>query len=220
MVHLNNDWDALLAAEFQKDYYQNLRQFLKAEYSTKTIYPNMHDIFNALKLTPYANVKAVIVGQDPYINAGEAHGLAFSVQEHASIPPSLKNIFKELHVDTGCSIPTHGNLTHWAEQGVLLLNNVLTVQAKRSRSHAGQGWERFTDTVLELLNTRKTPMAYLLWGRDAQTKGRIINNPNHLILQAAHPSPLAGGRFFGSRHFSQTNTFLVQNGLTEIHWGN
>jgi len=218
MVQLNNDWDALLENEFKQDYYQNLRRFLKTAYSTKTIYPNMYDIFNALKLTPYANVKAVIVGQDPYINPGEAHGLSFSVCPGIKTPPSLGNIFKELSTDVGCTVPNNGHLVHWAEQGVLLLNSVLTVEAKRSRSHAGQGWERFTDFVLELLNRRKTPMAFLLWGKDAQTKGRIIDNPDHLILQAAHPSPLAGGRFFGCRHFSKTNAFLQENGLAPIDW--
>ena len=218
MVKLNNDWDALLENEFSQEYYQNLRKFLKAAYSTKTVYPNMYDIFNALKLTPYENVKAVIVGQDPYINEGEAHGLSFSVCPGIKTPPSLANIFKELSTDVGCTVPNNGHLVHWTQQGVLLLNAVLTVEAKKSRSHAGQGWERFTDYILELLNRRKTPMAFLLWGRDAQTKGRIIDNPNHLILQAAHPSPLAGGRFFGCRHFSKTNEFLMENNLEPIDW--
>ena len=218
MVKLHNDWDELLAAEFQKDYYQNLRQFLKQAYSTQTVYPNMFDIFNALKLTAYADVKAVIVGQDPYINPGEAHGLAFSVCPGAKTPPSLANIFKELSVDMGCTIPNNGHLVHWANQGVLLLNTVLTVQAGKSRSHAGQGWERFTDAVLEILNGRQQPMAFLLWGRDAQAKGRIIDGKHHLILQAAHPSPLAGGRFFGCRHFSKTNTFLQENKMDVIDW--
>jgi len=218
MVKLNNDWDALLENEFKQDYYQNLRQFLRQQYQTKTIYPNMHDIFNALKFTPYEEVKAVIVGQDPYINPGEAHGLSFSVCPGIKTPPSLMNIFKELAVDADCSIPNNGHLTCWAKQGVLLLNNVLTVEAKKSRSHAGQGWERFTDFILELLNRRKTPMAFLLWGRDAQRKGSLIDNPNHLILQAAHPSPLAGGAFFGCRHFSKTNAFLQENSLSPIDW--
>jgi len=218
MARINNDWDALLENEFKQDYYQNLRNFLKTAYTTKTIYPNMYDIFNALKLTPYADVKAVIVGQDPYINPGEAHGLSFSVCPGIKTPPSLANIFKELSADLGCTVPNNGHLVPWAQQGVLMLNAVLTVEAKRSRSHAGQGWERFTDFVLELLNRRKTPMVFLLWGKDAQAKGRIIDNPDHLILQAAHPSPLAGGRFFGSKHFSKTNDFLEKNGLTPIDW--
>jgi len=218
MVKLNNDWDALLANEFAQDYYKNLRWFLKQAYSTKTIYPNMHDIFNALKFTAYANVKVVIVGQDPYINQGEAHGLSFSVCPGVRTPPSLANIFKELEVDMGCTIPNNGYLVSWAQQGVLLLNSVLTVEAKKSRSHAGQGWERFTDFVLELLNRRKEPVVFLLWGKDAHAKGQIIDNPAHLILQAAHPSPLAGGRFFGCRHFSKANAFLQENGQKPIDW--
>ena len=218
MVKLHNDWDAILAEEFSKEYYQKLRVFLKEAYSTRTIYPNMYDIFNALKLTPYRQVKAVIVGQDPYINPGEAHGLSFSVLPGAKTPPSLANIFKELHEDLGCTIPNNGHLVHWAQQGVMLLNTVLTVEARRSRSHAGQGWERFTDTVLYHLNDREEPMAFLLWGKDAQAKGRLIDNPRHLVLKAAHPSPLAGGRFFGCRHFSKTNDFLTKNGQAPIDW--
>ena len=218
MVRLHNNWDALLAEEFTKEYYQKLRTFLKNAYSTRTVYPGMHDIFNALKLTSYEQVKAVIVGQDPYINPGEAHGLAFSVQPGARVPPSLANIFKELHDDLGCTVPNNGHLVHWAKQGVMLLNTVLTVEARRSRSHAGQGWERFTDTVMYLLNDRETPMVFLLWGKDAQAKGRLIDNPRHLVLKAAHPSPLAGGRFFGCKHFSQTNEFLFKNGQAAIDW--
>ena len=218
MINLNNDWDALLASEFQQDYYKKLRQFLKHEYTTKAIYPNMYDIFNALKFTPYASVKAVVVGQDPYMNHGEAHGLSFSVQPGIKTPPSLANIYKELEVDIGCTIPNNGHLVHWAAQGVLMLNAVLTVQAKKSRSHAGQGWERFTDFVMECLNRRKEPIVFLLWGRDAHAKGRIIDNPTHLILQAAHPSPLAGGRFFGCRHFSKANEFLQENDMAPIDW--
>ena len=218
MVKLNNDWDELLADEFQQNYYLQLRDFLKEAYSTRTIYPNMHDIFNALKLTPYNKVKAVIVGQDPYINPGEAHGLAFSVGPQAKIPPSLTNIFKEAYNDISISTPDNGHLISWAVQGVLLLNTVLTVEARRSRSHAGKGWEHFTDRVLSLLNEREKPAVFLLWGKDAQTKGQIITKKHHLILQAAHPSPLAGGRFFGCKHFSKTNAFLKENGLGEIDW--
>ena len=218
MVKLNNDWDALLADEFKQDYYRALRAFLKQEYATKTIYPNMHDIFNALKFTPYENVKVVIVGQDPYINPGEAHGLSFSVCPGVKTPPSLANVYKELETDMGCTVPNNGYLVSWANQGVLLLNSVLTVEAKKSRSHAGRGWERFTDFVLELLNRRTQPAVFLLWGKDAQAKGQIIDNPAHLILQAAHPSPLAGGRFFGCRHFSKANAFLQANGQEGIDW--
>lgn len=220
MVKLNNDWDALLAEEFAKEYYLQLRAFLKEEYRTRKIYPDMHDIFNALRFTPYEQVKAVIVGQDPYINPGEAHGLAFSVLPGAKTPPSLQNIFKELAADMSdaFSMPENGHLEHWARQGVLLLNNVLTVRAGQSRSHAGRGWERFTDAVMDLLDRREKPVVFLLWGRDAQAKGRIITDRRHLIQQAAHPSPLAGGRFFGCRHFSKTNKFLRENGLEEIKW--
>jgi len=218
MVKLHNDWDEILEGEFQKEYYLRLRAFLKNVYSTRTIYPDMHDIFNALKLTPYSDVKAVIVGQDPYINQGEAHGLAFSVLPGAKVPPSLQNIFKELKDDLGCAAPDHGHLVHWARQGVMLLNTVLTVEARRSRSHARMGWEQFTDMVLHHLNDRATPMVFLLWGKDAQAKGRLIDDRKHLVLTAAHPSPLAGGRFFGCRHFSKTNDFLVKNGLGAIDW--
>lgn len=218
MVKLHNDWDGLLAEEFRKEYYLQLREFLKAEYRSRTIYPDMHDIFNALKFTAYADVRVVIVGQDPYINAGEAHGLAFSVMPGAKTPPSLANIFKELAEDVGGEIPENGHLERWARQGVLLLNTVLTVRARQSRSHANKGWEQFTDAVLGLLDRRETPVVFLLWGRDAQAKGRIVSEPRHLILQAAHPSPLAGGKFFGCRHFSKTNIFLKKNGMQEIEW--
>ena len=218
MVNFENDWNELLSGEFQKDYYQRLREFLREEYRTKTIYPNMHDIFNALKLSSYKSVKVLIVGQDPYINEGEAHGLAFSVQPHAKIPPSLQNIFKEINTDIGCYIPNNGHLLHWAKQGVMLLNSVLTVEKGKSRSHAGQGWEIFTDTILDILNNKESPVAFLLWGKDAQIKGSRIDNPMHHVMVAAHPSPLAGGRFFGCCHFSQTNNFLEKNGMTTIDW--
>ena len=218
MITLNNDWDEFLQSETQKLYYLELRTFLKKEYSTKRIYPAPTEIFNALKYTPYANVKAVILGQDPYINPGEAHGLAFSVQDGANVPPSLKNIFKELNHDLGVPIPAGGCLVKWAERGVMLLNAALTVQASRSRSHAGKGWEQFTAAVISRLNDRETPMVFMLWGRDAQAKGAMVTNPRHLVLTAAHPSPLAGGRFFGSRHFSKANAFLKDNGIEEIDW--
>lgn len=218
MITLNNDWDEFLQAETKKQYYLDLRAFLKTEYSTKRIYPAAGDIFNALKYTPYSEVKAVILGQDPYINPGEAHGLAFSVQEGAAVPPSLQNIFRELNTDLGVPIPRHGCLVKWAEQGVMLLNAVLTVQAGKSRSHARKGWEQFTTAVIARLNARETPMVFMLWGRDAQAKAELINNPKHLVLTAAHPSPLAGGRFFGCRHFSKANAFLAEAGLPEIDW--
>ncbi|MCL2605623.1 MAG: uracil-DNA glycosylase [Defluviitaleaceae bacterium] len=218
MVKLGNDWDDLLAGEFESDYYLQLREFLKAQYKTRTVYPDMHDIFNALKYTPYEDVKAVIVGQDPYARPGEAHGLSFSVQKGVRIPPSLLNIYKELSDDIGFVKPDHGYLERWARQGVMLLNAMLTVEAYRSRSHANKGWERFTDAVLSLLNDREKPAVFLLWGKDAQAKGEVITAPHHLVLKAAHPSPLAGGRFFGCRHFSKTNEFLRGNGLAEIDW--
>lgn len=218
MINFQNDWDALLAEEFAKEYYQNLRAFLKVEYRTQTIYPNMYDIFNALKMTAYEDVKVVIVGQDPYINAGEAHGLSFSVQVGIKTPPSLANIFKEITEDVGTPKPENGFLERWARQGVLLLNNVLTVRAGRSRSHAGKGWEQFTDAVMGKLDQREKPIVFLLWGRDAQTKGRIITARQHLILQAPHPSPLARGGFFGCKHFSKTNAFLKQHNIEEIQW--
>lgn len=218
MIKLNNDWDEFLEQETNKEYYKNLRQFLAKEYKTKTIYPSMYDIFNALKYTSYADTKVVILGQDPYINYGEAHGLAFSVQESAKVPPSLKNIFIELQNDLDCSIPKHGYLVKWAEQGVLLLNTVLTVEAKRSKSHAKRGWEEFTTSVILKLNEKSTPIVFLLWGNDAKSKIPLINNPTHKILAAAHPSPLAGGAFFGCKHFSQTNEFLERNNMQPINW--
>ena len=218
MVKFQNDWDELLQDEFKKDYYLNLRQFLKDEYTGKVIYPPMHDIFNALKYCAYKDVKVVIVGQDPYINPGEAHGLAFSVQPGARTPPSLQNIFKELTTDLQCYMPDNGYLVHWAKQGVLLLNTVLTVRRGQSKSHAGKGWEQFTDTILGMIDLKQSPTVFMLWGRDAQKKGILVDNPKHLVLQAAHPSPLAGGRFFGSRHFSKANEFLHNNDLGIIDW--
>lgn len=218
MIKLGNDWDDLLRDEFQKDYYQQLRGFLKHEYRNTTVYPSMHDIFNALKFTSHEAVKVVVVGQDPYINPGEAHGLAFSVQPGARIPPSLANIFKEQHNDLQCYMPDNGHLVHWAEQGVLMLNTVLTVRGGASKSHAGKGWEQFTDRVLALIDQKESPVVFMLWGKDAQRKCQHIHNPMHLVLTAAHPSPLAGGRFFGCKHFSRANEFLQENGLTEIDW--
>ena len=218
MIKLNNDWDELLDRETNKDYYKNLRKFLVTEYKTKTVYPSMYDIFNALKYTSYENTKVVILGQDPYINYGEAHGLAFSVQPSAKIPPSLKNIFIELQNDLNCTTPNNGCLIKWAEQGVLLLNTVLTVEAKKSKSHAKRGWEEFTTSVILKLNEKNTPIVFLLWGNDAKSKIPLISNPIHKILSAPHPSPLAGGAFFGCKHFSQTNEFLQKNHMHPIDW--
>lgn len=218
MVKLGNDWDEILKDEFEKDYYLKLREFLKTEYSTKTIYPPMNDIFNALKYTSYGELKAVILGQDPYINPGEAHGLSFSVQPGAKTPPSLRNIFLELHNDLGCKIPNNGHLVKWTGEGVMLLNTCLTVEAKKSKSHARKGWEKFTNAVIEKINEKDTPVVFLFWGRDAISKESLITNPKHKILTAAHPSPLAGGKYFGSKHFSKTNEFLEANGITPIDW--
>lgn len=219
MVELGNDWDEQLAGEFDKEYYQRLRKILAHEYKTQTIYPDMHDIFNALKLTPYHSVKAVILGQDPYHGPGQAHGLSFSVQKGIVPPPSLKNIFKELEDDLGVTPPDHGELTEWAKQGVLLLNTVLTVRASSPNSHKEIGWQTFTDNVVRKLNKREKPMVFLLWGANAKRKVELITNPNHLILTCAHPSPFsANSGFFGCRHFSKTNAFLEARGQTPVDW--
>ena len=218
MIKLNNDWDEFLEEETSKPYYQALRKFLATEYRTKVIYPNMHDIFNALKYTSYEDVKVVILGQDPYINEGEAHGLAFSVKPEAKIPPSLKNIFIELESDLGCRIPSHGHLLKWSTQGVMLLNSVLTVQAKMSKSHANKGWEEFTSAVIKKINAKTTPVIFLLWGNDAKSKATLLTNPQHKVFMAAHPSPLAGGRFFNCKHFSKANECLIKNNLAAIDW--
>lgn len=220
MVTFGNDWDELLKGEFEKDYYISLRQKLINEYKTQRIFPDMYDIYNAMKLTPYNNVKCVIIGQDPYHNEGQAHGLSFSVRKGVAPPPSLVNIFKEIRDDIGINnLGKHGDLTKWAENGVLLLNTVLTVRANQARSHRGMGWEIFTTNVIKLLNEREKPMVFILWGGDAKTKQQFIKNPNHLVLKAAHPSPLSAyNGFFGCKHFSQANEFLKSHGLGEIDW--
>ncbi len=220
MVHIGNDWDALLAPEFQSESYQKLRKFLIQEYRTKTIYPDMYDIFNALKYTPYAAVKCVILGQDPYHGEGQAHGLSFSVRQGIQPPPSLVNIFKEIYDDLGVDNRSgSGDLTAWAKQGVLLLNSSLTVRAGQANSHQGMGWEQITDAVIRLLNEREQPMVFLLWGGNARRKACFITNPRHLVLQCPHPSPLSAYHgFFGCRHFSKTNEFLQANGMEPINW--
>ena len=219
MVNIGNEWDELLKNEFQSDYYLKLRNFLAYEYKHYTVYPNMYDIFNALKTTSYSDVKVVILGQDPYHGPNQAHGMCFSVKKGVEAPPSLKNIFKELQDDCGCSIPPHGELTEWAKQGVLLLNTVLTVRAGQANSHANKGWEILTDQIIRLLNEKQTPIVFLLWGRNAQNKISLITNPNHLILKCAHPSPLSAYNcFFGCHHFSKTNAFLKEHGMKEIDW--
>lgn len=220
MVNLCNGWDEILQEEFNSEYYLTLRQFLKQEYSQHTVYPDMFDIFNAFKLTPYNEVKIVILGQDPYHGAGQAHGLAFSVKEGIEIPPSLLNIFKEIRDDLGCSVAKNGCLERWSKQGVLLLNTTLTVRAGMPNSHAGKGWQIFTDRVVEKLNRRHEPIIFMLWGKNAKSKIPLITNNWHYILTAPHPSPLsASSGFFGCRHFSKANEILRELGKAEIEWG-
>lgn len=219
MVHIGNDWDGLLAEEFKKEYYLSLREFLKREYTRETVYPPMEDIFNALRYTSYADCRVVLLGQDPYHGRGQAHGLCFSVREGTPPPPSLQNIFKELSQELSIPIPTSGELTGWAKQGVLLLNTTLTVREGQPQSHKGQGWEILTDRIISLLNEKDTPIVFLLWGGNAKSKRALITNPRHKILACAHPSPLSAYHgFFGCGHFSETNDFLKQNGLTPIDW--
>ena len=219
MVQLGNEWDAILKEEFEKEYYLKIRRILAAEYKNHTVYPDMYDIFNALKFTPFSDVKAVIIGQDPYHEPNQAHGLSFSVQKGIDIPPSLHNIYKEMESDLGITPPSHGDLSSWAKQGVLLLNATLTVRAHQANSHATIGWQVFTDKVISLLNESASPIAFLLWGSFAKRKGELITNPRHLVLTSAHPSPLSAFRgFFGSRPFSKINAFLTQNGRTPIDW--
>ena len=219
MVNIGNEWDELLKGEFEKEYYLKLREFLKKEYFTYQIYPNMYDIFNALKYTSYSDVKAVIIGQDPYHGPGQAHGLCFSVQKGVAIPPSLQNMYKELYSDLGIPPTNHGYLKKWADNGVLMMNAVLTVRGGQANSHRNMGWEAFTDKVIELLNKREQPIVFILWGNNAKQKMKLITNPNHLILQAAHPSPLSAfNGFFGCKHFSKTNDFLISHGIAPIDW--
>ena len=222
MVNIGNKWDDILEDEFKKEYYANIREFLKKEYSTKTIFPNMYDIFNALKYTDYEDVKVVILGQDPYHGVGQANGLSFSVKKGIVVPPSLKNIYKEIQDDLGIQLDLEdGDLSYLAHQGVLLLNASLTVEKAKANSHSNIGWELLTDTIIEKLNDKQTPVVYLLWGRNAQKKQSLITNKNHLILKSVHPSPLsAHGGFFGCRHFSKCNDFLSQNEISTISWSN
>lgn len=219
MVHIGNDWDDILKGEFDKEYYLNLRSFLKAEYKSHLIHPDMNDIFNALKLTSYSGTKAVILGQDPYHGENQAHGLAFSVQKGVDIPPSLLNMYKELKAELGCYIPNNGFLEKWARQGVLLLNAALTVRDGLANSHRNKGWEIFTDCVIEKLNQRQDPIIFLLWGNNAKEKERLITNPSHHILKTVHPSPLSASRgFFGCGHFAKTNELLSAMGKDIIDW--
>lgn len=220
MSMLTNDWSLALKDEFNKPYYRDLYRFVKEEYSTRVIYPPADDIFNALHLTPLKDVKVLILGQDPYHNEHQAHGLSFSVlPDQKDIPPSLQNIYKELQADLGCYIPNNGYLKKWADQGVLMLNTVLTVRAHEPNSHQGRGWEHFTDAIIQAVNQKDEPVVYMLWGKPAQSKIPMLTNPKHLILKAPHPSPLSAYRgFFGCKHFSKCNEFLAQNGLEPIDW--
>lgn len=216
---LENDWDQIIGEEFNKEYYLKIKQFLTEEYETKLVYPDRYHIFTALKLTPYADVKVVILGQDPYHGPNQAHGLCFSVLQGVELPPSLKNIFKELISDMNCSMPTHGCLKGWAEQGVLLLNAVLTVGAAQASSHSNIGWQYFTDEIIRKLNQREEPIVFILWGNYARSKKSLITHKRHLILEAVHPSPLSAYRgFFGSKPFSKTNAFLQTIGKRPIDW--
>ena len=215
----DNTWQQVVGEEFDKPYYLQLREFLKQEYFNETVYPPMEDMWNAFRYTDYPDVKVVILGQDPYHGPGQAHGLSFSVKPGIAAPPSLMNIYKELQSDMGCYIPKNGYLKKWADQGVLLLNTVLTVRAGNANSHKGMGWEHFTDKVISLLNDRKEPIVFILWGRNAQNKLNLINNPQHYIIKGPHPSPLSAHYgFFGSKPFSKTNSFLKSIGSTPIDW--
>lgn len=219
MPPISNDWLPAMSGEFHKDYYKKLHQTVIQEYQNYQVFPEPDDLFNAFHLTPLKDVKVVIFGQDPYHNVGQAHGLCFSVKPGVEVPPSLVNIYKELQDDLGCYIPNNGYLVKWAEQGVLLLNTVLTVRAHQANSHRGIGWEAFTDAAIRVLNEQDRPMVFILWGRPAQMKKSMLNNPKHLILEAPHPSPLSAYRgFFGSKPFSKTNQFLETHGLSPIDW--
>lgn len=219
MSILKNDWKPLLENEFKQEYYVQLRTFLVDEYANHTIYPPMNDIFNALHYTSYHKTKVVILGQDPYHGPNQAQGLSFSVQSGVKIPPSLRNIYKEMHADLGLPVPSHGSLVDWAKEGVLLLNTVMTVREKQPSSHKKKGWEQFTNKIIELVNEKEDPVVFILWGRHAEAKETLITNKHHLIIKSAHPSPFSANRgFFGSKPFSQTNTFLTQVGRGPIDW--
>lgn len=220
MAMIDNDWLTYIQDEFRKPYYKELYTFVRQEYNTHVIYPPADDIFNAFHLTPLGEVKVLILGQDPYHGEHQAHGLCFSVlPDQPDLPPSLQNIYKELQDDLGCEIPNNGYLKKWAQQGVLMLNTVLTVRAHQAGSHQGKGWEQFTDAIIQAVNAQDRPIVYLLWGKPAQSKIPMLTNPKHLILKAPHPSPLSAYRgFFGCRHFSQTNEFLKKNGIAPIDW--
>ncbi|MCO4756033.1 MAG: uracil-DNA glycosylase [Bacteriovoracaceae bacterium] len=216
--NLCKSWKQLLNDEFNKDYFEQLNTFLDLEYKNESVFPPRQRVFEAFNLCPFEDVKVVIFGQDPYHGEGQAHGLAFSVQNQIKLPPSLKNIFKELKTDLGLEAPEHGNLEKWAKEGVLLLNSVLTVRKSEAGSHRKAGWEKLTDKVVELLNDKDQSIVFILWGRDAQKKGKKINKDKHLVLECAHPSPFSVRKFYGNRHFSKANSFLKAQGLSEIDW--
>lgn len=219
MVKLNNDWDQRIGKEFEKEYYLRLRRFLKEEYASHTVYPDMYELFSALKATPYSKVKVVIIGQDPYHEPGQAHGMSFSVKPGIPIPPSLLNMYKEIKAEFGYEIPKTGYLMQWAEQGVLLLNAVLTVREGEANSHQGKGWEQFTDEIIRQLNLRDEPVVFLLWGNNARKKKELLSNPRHYVLEAAHPSPLSASRgFMGCGHFKKANEILISNLKSPIDW--
>lgn len=219
MSMITNDWLEAINTEFSKPYYRELYEFVKDEYSKTVVYPPAEDIFNAFHFTPLKDVKVVLIGQDPYHNVNQAHGLSFSVLPENDIPPSLQNIYKELNSDLGCYIPDNGYLKKWADQGVLLLNTVLTVRAHQANSHQGKGWETFTDAVIEALNAQDRPIVFFLWGAPAGRKASMLTNPKHLVLKAPHPSPLSAYRgFFGCKHFSKANEFLAEHGIAPIDW--
>ncbi|OSB10168.1 uracil-DNA glycosylase [Paraclostridium bifermentans] len=219
MVNIGNDWDEILKDEFEKPYYLKLREFLKEEYKNNIIYPDMHDIFNALKYTSYKDTKVLILGQDPYHGENQAHGLAFSVKPGVKTPPSLLNMYKELNSEFECFIPNNGFLVPWTKQGILLLNTALTVRAHEANSHKGKGWEIFTDHIIEMLNLREDPVIFVLWGNNARSKKKLIDTNRHYIIESAHPSPLSASRgFFGSKPFSQVNDILIKLGKEPIDW--
>ncbi|HOO83175.1 MAG TPA: uracil-DNA glycosylase [Prolixibacteraceae bacterium] len=218
-IKIEPTWKEVLKEEFEKPYFKQLTDFVRNEYQTQTIFPKGKDIFNAFNLCPFNNIKVVIIGQDPYHGPGQAHGLCFSVKQGVTFPPSLRNIFKEINNDLGIAVPTSGDLSRWAEQGVLLINATLTVRAHMAGSHQNKGWETFTDAVIKIVSEQKKHVAFLLWGAYAQKKGQVIDQTKHLVLESVHPSPLSASRgFFGNHHFSKTNQFLEKNGLTPVNW--
>ncbi|MBR5957025.1 MAG: uracil-DNA glycosylase [Salinivirgaceae bacterium] len=218
-VKIEQSWKQRLQTEFDKPYFEQLTQFVRTEYQTRTIYPPARLIFNAFNLCPFDKVKVVIIGQDPYHGVGQAHGLCFSVQDGVQFPPSLRNIFKEIHDDIGTPVPLSGNLTRWAEQGVLLLNATLTVRADEAGSHQRRGWETFTDAVINAVASEKQNVVYILWGSYAQQKAAMVNRSQNLVLESVHPSPLSASRgFFGNHHFSRANQYLIEHGKEPIEW--